>query len=143
MLLPYYTDEKPATALSVAFGNTTIDGVSYGDDTVSEQAVRRARDIVETGGALSITEAVVDRHGGLAVYGDAPAKPASGPEQVRGWHFASAVCGFEGTGTHATAEILELFGFGKRRNLQIVLAHGGGDAYFKFRKGVGLVKTGR
>ena len=51
------------------------------------------------------TRAVVERHGGLTLYTD--------DEQAVSLHFAHALCGYTGSGPHATAIILDEAGFGQ------------------------------
>ena len=51
------------------------------------------------------TRAVVNRFDGLTLY--------TGDDQAIALHFAHALCGYEGSGPHATAVILDEAGFGE------------------------------
>jgi len=71
----------------------------------------------------SFKEAVVDRFDGLVLIG---------PDG--NWHFASALCGYWGTSPAATAEILEIFGFGKKDSIFQSIYSGDDHATFSFTK---------
>lgn len=71
----------------------------------------------------SFSSATVDRFDGLVLVG---------PDG--NWHFATALCGYGGSGPMATAEILELFGFGEKDYIFQTIATGGDNATFSFSK---------
>lgn len=124
--------------MTVTLGNHTIHGVELGTDTYTDMALAHAREFQSRFG--NVTDAIVDRFDGLVVYYDTM-RVAAG--QVRGCHFVTAICGYSGSGPITASMILELFGFGDQRELLEQICHGGNDAQFHFRKGVGLVSSGR
>lgn len=104
--------------------NMTLSGVEAVGDTYTDQAVVMA-------GALAalhrdqVTTAHVDRFDGLVLLGDEPGLA---------WHFTTTLCGYGGTGPRATAEILEIFGFGEQKDLFRQLSYGGDHARASFYK---------
>lgn len=100
--------------------NRTFDAREVGDlDTY--QAVEAAKGLRSSG--FQFSEAFVDRTDGLIIVG-----------RDGSWHFTTTICGYGGTGPMATAEILELFGFGVKADILKDIDHGGDNAKFSFKK---------
>ncbi len=96
------------------FAHKAKDGSSYEAESIAKQLKAQG---------VSFTEAFVDRFDGLVLCG-----------RDESWHFRCALCGYEGTGVHATATILEMFGFGERRALFLAINTGGDTASFSFSR---------
>jgi len=77
-------------------------------DTSSFDAVTIAKELKAKG--LVIDHAGVDRLEGLVLVASR-----------RAWRFKNAICGYGGNGPQATAEILELFGFGKKADIMRII----------------------
>jgi len=88
-------------------------------DLDSGQAVEKAKELHAQ--KKYFKEAHVDRFGGLVLVG-----------REGNWHFVWAACGFNGAGTIATAEILEMFGFGEKKAILQNITVGGDQAYYPF-----------
>jgi hypothetical protein len=120
-----------------------VQDVNPGNDYYTQMAVDLARTIADTGNADWLDYAIVDRNDGLAIFRGEPDAPSFAPTNKRGWHFASALCGYGGEGPGGSATILELFGFGDSEGILEQISRGGDYAHFHFRKGEGLVRTTR
>lgn len=90
-------------------------------DKSSYAAVASAKELLVQ--RKSFSSATVDRFDGLVLVG---------PDG--NWHFATALCGYRGSGPMATAEILELFGFGKKDDILWLITNGDDHATFSFSK---------
>ena len=87
------------------------------DDKSSFEAVDIAKEL--HGKGLVVSLAGVDRFEGLVL---------AGPQEA--WRFKHAICSFNGTGPKASAEILELFGFGNRVKILKVISNPHQSRYF-------------
>lgn len=115
--------------LSVSLRSKTFAGIQLGDDTYSDEALSQAEDLVEKFGDEICAEALVDRFGGLVlVFSEPNVTPWAG------WHFQTAICGYNGAGPITSARILALFGFGAYGDIFERISHGGNDANFTFTK---------
>lgn len=126
-------------ALAVTLGRITIQDVHPGNDMSTDMAISVAEAIARVFRGEYYTDAIVDREDGLVVFGGYVDAPSFHKRNKRGWHFASALCGYGGAGSHATATILELFGFGHHDSIFRQIQHGGDHVQYHFRKGAGLV----
>ena len=86
-------------------------------DTSSFDALVIAKELKAKG--LVVIHAGVDRFEGLVLVGSR-----------RAWRFKNAICSFDGTGPQTTAEILELFGFGKKADTMKVISNQNQSRYF-------------
>jgi hypothetical protein len=118
--------------MSVLFRGATIVGVHKGTDTYTGEALAIAREIHEQYGSR-VYRAEIDRFDGLILYWTDEYDYAGG-EEPRGWHFVTPICGYTGSGPIATAEILEMFGFGQKNELLEQINFGDNQAYFTFSK---------
>lgn len=103
--------------------NEVFSNIEEVGDTYTGEAIAVARELAGRYRDL-ITVAHVDRFDGLVVLG-----PTS-----YGWRFTTPICGYGGTGPMASAEILEIFGFGPKEELFRELNHGGDKAKASFSK---------
>lgn len=87
------------TKVTLANHAMTIEVVSSHDGD-TEQVLVAARELATRN--ITFVAAFVDRFDGLVIVSD----------NGTAWHFQSTLCGYEGTGTHATAEVLSLLDFG-------------------------------
>ena len=119
---------------AVIFRREMVVGVHKGTDTYTGDALQLAAEVASRYGDR-IYRAEVDRIDGLIVYWmnefDYCASDGSEP---RGWHFVTPICGYTGSGPIATAEILEMFGFGPKNELLQQINFGDNQAYFTFSK---------
>jgi hypothetical protein len=120
-----------------------VQDVNPGNDASTDMAIALARTIANAGNTDWLDYAIVDCDDGLAIFHGEPDAPSFAPHNKRGWHFASALCGYGGEGPGGSATILELFGFGDREDILEQICRGGDYAHFHFRKGEGLVRTTR
>lgn len=98
---------------SVSHSNQDISVKVYlVDDLYTEDAIRLAEQLVADG--VEFDQASVDRFAGLVL---------SGPSGS--WHFNTLLCGYEGNGPAATAQVLHLFGFGSFADMFARVNHGG------------------
>lgn len=104
--------------------NMTFSNVEEVGDTYTGEAIVMAGALAALHGH-DVTTAHVDRFDGLVLLCD---------RLGLGWRFATPLCGYGGTGPHATAEILEIFGFGNRKKLFEQLNHGGDRGKASFYK---------
>lgn len=99
--------------------NETFGDVNIIDDCDPWDAIEQAKHLFEQG--YYFEKALVDRFDGLVLVGSGGI-----------WHFSHALCGYEGSGPQATAEILEIFGFGKFAVIMARIDHGGNAAKATF-----------
>lgn len=90
-------------------------------DRSTDEALEKAEQLMIRG--VTFNRADVDRFGGLFLYG---------PDGT--WHFRTPLCGYGGTGPHATADILAIFGFGDHKEILQRISHGGDAAHFTFNR---------
>lgn len=101
--------------------------IERGVDRSSNEAEKLARELHDNVGSDACTHAVVDRFDGLVLYFELPSGSVA-------QHFRCALAGYGGTGPSVSAAILELFGFGKKREIFESISRGGDEAYFSFVK---------
>ena len=87
-------------------------------DRDSWEAIEYAQEYRDMRG-FTFDKAEIDRHDGLLLIG----KPGA-------YHFTNALCGYGGSGPHATARILELFEFGTFDEVFAKIDHGGESAHY-------------
>ena len=105
-----------------------VRGVEPGTDRSSSESVSFASDLYQSAGSDTCWKAVVDRFDGLLLVFH-----VSGGADVT-YHIRHALAGYAGTGTIATATILEIFGFGRYDQLFVQISQGGSSAHFIFVK---------
>ena len=120
--------------MAVRFRGTTVVGVLTGTDKYTGDALRIARNLKEQYGDR-VYRAEIDRFDGLIIYwqneGDFELNPIG---DARGHHFVTPICGYMGSGPMASAQILELFGFGSKDEMLKQIHFGDNHAYFTFSK---------
>lgn len=119
--------------MAVKFRGRVVPGVMSGYDTYTGEALKIAAEVKERCGDR-VHQAEVDRFDGLILYWMDEAAFEMSAASLRGWHFVTPICGYGGTGPHATAEILEMFGFGRKEELIEQINFGDDHAYFTFSK---------
>jgi hypothetical protein len=117
--------------VTVKVGECVLPYIERGLDTDSYSAEKIALKLA-TRSFLDFSHASVHRFDGLVVYS---------PSGKFGWHFSTALCGYRGSGTKASANILTMFGFGNYDYMLATLERGGERAFYKFIKDVGLVDS--
>ena len=109
---------------------TTFRGRMYED--VYRPADEGTDEALETARALAVTykhkvlNATVDRRDGLLL--------VFSSSRPSGWHFQSPLCGYEGSGPQAAAQILEMFGFGNAEDILAEIKHGDNSACYTFER---------
>lgn len=120
--------------MAVLFRRDRVAGVLQGEDKWTGEALKIARSLKEQHGD-HVYRAEVDRFDGLIIYWRSRAEFELGsPSEARGHHFVTPICGYTGSGPIATAQILEIFGFGTKDDLLEQINFGGDHAYFTFSK---------
>ena len=120
--------------MAVMFRRDRVVGVLQGDDKWTGEALEIARSLKEQHGD-HVYRAEVDRIDGLIIYWQTQADFELNPMgETRGHHFVTPLCGYTGSGPIATAQILEIFGFGNKDDLLKQINFGGENAYFTFSK---------
>lgn len=103
--------------------------VKIGEDTSTNEAEARAREIIEMIDleADRPIEIHIDRFDGMLILCDVVSP-------VSGFHFRSALCGYTGVGTQTAATIMKLFGFDQFTHAEVIemINTGGDDASFSF-----------
>ena len=99
----------------VTIGSITFHEVAPARDRDTNEAVERVRSLPNK---RMYPVAFVDRYEGLLLL-QGPAAPST-----PGLHLQTPLCGYEGTGPRATAEILALLGFGEIDDLYAQLKTG-------------------
>lgn len=122
---------KVVSELSVKVGKQTISYVEPGNDKSSSEAMSCA-DALFSQMPYKFSDAIVDRFDGLVLFS---------PKNEYGFHFVNANCGYYGQGPMATAQILDLFGFGIYEYILAKISSGGDTAYFHLIKDQGFVRS--
>lgn len=120
--------------MSVTMRGYVINGVQPSDATTSAETLIEAERLIARLPGENWFMAIVDRHDGLALLCRDPRPDETGPEDIRGCHFQSAVAGYAGAGPITAARILALYGFGSFKKLFRQLIRGGDDAFYGFLK---------
>lgn len=118
---------------AVSFRGATVVGVLKGQDTYTGEALAIAKEVHDRYGSR-VYRAEIDRFDGLILYWADEYNYEAGSAEPRGWHFVTPICGYTGSGPIATAEILEMFGFGQKNELLEQINFGDNQAYFTFSK---------
>lgn len=120
--------------MAVRFRGATTVGVLKGSDTYTGEAIEIAKVVKEKYGDR-VYRAEIDRFDGLILYWmDELDYEMGSSSEPRGWHFVTPICGYTGSGPTASAEILEMFGFGPKDELLQQINFGDNQAYFTFSK---------
>lgn len=120
--------------MAARFRGATVVGVLQGEDTYTGDAIRIATSVHERYGNR-VYRAEIDRRDGLILYWMSELDFEAGDgSEPRGWHFVTPICGYTGSGPIASAEILEMFGFGHKEELLQQINFGEHLAYFTFLK---------
>ena len=115
--------------LSVKIGRQTIAYVDKGSDKSSFEAIEIALRLFDKN-KYKYTEAIIDRFDGMVLLC---------PKDQTGYHFVTAICGYYGAGPIASAQILDMFGFGQYEYTLAKISNGGDMAYFHLIKDHGFV----
>ena len=115
--------------LSVKIGRHIITYIDKGSDKSSFEALDVAEKLFAKN-KFKYTEALIDRFDGMVLLC---------PEEQIGHHFVTAICGYYGSGPMASAQILDMFGFGQYEYLLAKIATGGDMSNFHMIKDRGFV----
>lgn len=107
------------------FGGRLYEGIARPVDEGTDEALETARVLAVTH-KHRVLNATVDRQNGLLLVFSS-SRPC-------GWHFQSPLCGYEGSGPQAAAQILEMFGFGTAEDILAEIKHGDNSARYTFEK---------